>query len=327
MQKSFPRGLSACLALAMSAAFAQTPPAPKPAGLAFEVATIKPAPPLTPDLIASGKLHAGMSVDGARVDMGFFALSDLIRTAYKLKSYQLSGPDWLSAQRFDILGKMPEGATKEQVPEMLQALLADRFKLTSHRDTKEHSVYALVIAKTGLKMKEASPDVDTPPPATDDKKPGFTVGAGSNQMRVNPSADGKGATISGGGSGGAGPMKMSMGPNGTMHMEFKKMPIEGLVEMVSRFVDRPVVDSTELKGNFEVALDLSMDDMKAIAAKSGVAGMMGMPMSTAAPSDAASEPTSSIFTALSAMGLKLEARKAPIEIMVIDHAEKMPTEN
>jgi len=327
MRKSFFRGLSACLALALSAAFAQTPDpggAPKPAGLTFEVATIKPAPPLTPDLVASGKMHAGMSVDGARVDIGFFALSDLIRTAYKLKAYQISGPDWLSAQRFDILAKMPEGATKEQVPEMLQALLADRFKLTTHRDTKEHSVYALVVAKGGIKMKEAAPDADAPPPADDGKKGGLVVGAGSNQVRVSPNSDGKGATISGGAAGG---MKMSMGPNGTMRMEFKKMAMAGLVEMVSRFVDRPVLDMTELKGDYEVALDLSMDDLKSMAARSGVGAMMGMQMAGTAPPDSASEPTSSIFTALTAMGLKLESRKAPIEIMVIDHVEKMPTEN
>lgn len=318
------------MALAMSVAFAQAPDpnaAPKPAGLTFEVATIKPAEPLTPQLVASGKLHAGMSVNGARVDIGFFSLSDMIRTAYKLKSYQLSGPDWLSAQRFDILAKMPEGATKEQVPEMLQALLADRFKLTTHRDTKEHSVYALTIAKTGLKMKEAAPDPAVPPPAdADSKKGGFTVGAGTNQVRVNPNSDGKGATVTSA----AGAAKMSMGPNGTMHMEFQKMPIDGLVEMVARFVDRPVIDATELKGSFEVSLDLSMDDIKAMAAKSGMAGMMGMGMggdAARAPSDAASEPTSSIFTALQAMGLKLESRKAPVEILVIDHAEKMPTEN
>jgi uncharacterized protein (TIGR03435 family) len=333
MTKSLLRGFSTCLVLSTSLAFAQTSDtngAAKPAAMTFEVATIKPAPPLTPDLIASGKLHAGMSVDGARVDIGFFALGDLIRTAYKLKSYQLTGPDFLTGQRFDILAKMPEGATKEQVPEMLQALLADRFKLTSHRDTKEHSVYALVIAKSGLKMKEAGADADAPPPADDGKKGGLTVGAGSNQVRVTPAPDGKGATVSGGGNNGTGPMKMSVGPNGTMHMEFKKMPMEGLVEMVSRFVDRPVVDMTELKGSYEVALDLSLEDMKAMAAKDGVAvGPVGGPggPSTSAPADAASEPTSSIFTALTAMGLKLESRKAPIEIMVIDHVEKAPTEN
>src|SRR4051812_21312642 len=110
MRTSLLRGLCAGAALAM-AALAQTPAAPAPK--TFDVATIKLAPPMTPALVASGKIHVGMSVDGARVDIGFFALSDLIRTAYKIKTYQLSGPDWLNAQRFDILAKMPEGATKD----------------------------------------------------------------------------------------------------------------------------------------------------------------------------------------------------------------------
>jgi len=284
-------------------------------------------------------MHAGMAIDGARVDIGFFSLSDLIRTAYKLKSYQIEGPDWLNVQRFDILAKMPDGANKDQVPEMLQTLLADRFKLTIHRDTKEHSVYTLVPGKNGVKLKEAAPDPVAPASGPDaeadkgdkgEKKGGFTVGAGSSQMRVSPSADGKGATISGTGANGAGNMKMSMGPNNTMHMEFLQMQMAGLVEMVGRFVDRPVVDMTELKGKYEVALDLSMDDMKAIAARSGVAGMMGMPMGGGdgkPPADAASDPSSSVFVSLQQMGLKLESRKAPIEIFVIDHAEKMPTEN
>jgi uncharacterized protein (TIGR03435 family) len=324
MRKRLLGGFYAGLALAM-AALAQTPAAPAPRS--FDVATIKPAPPLTPELVASGKLHAGMSIDGARVDIGFFALSDLIRTAYKLKSYQVTGPDWLSAQRFDILAKMPEGATKDDVPQMLQALLAERFKLTFHRDTKEHSVYALVIGKNGLKMQPAAADPETPPPADDGKKGGFVVGAGSNQMRVNPNSDGKGATMSGPG----GTTKMSMGPNGAMHMEFMKMPMEGLVEMVTRFVDRPVVDMTELKGNYVVAFDLTMDDMKSMAAKSGVAAMMGMPMGGGdagrGPADAASDPSSSIYTSLTQLGLKLESRKAPIEILVIDRVEKVPTEN
>jgi uncharacterized protein (TIGR03435 family) len=212
---------------------------------------------------------------------------------------------------------------------MLQALLAERFKLTVHRDTKEHTVYALVQGKGGSKMKEAEPDVETPPPAESDaKKSGFTLGAGSNQMRVSPSGDGKGATISGGATG---MTKMSMGPNGTMRMEFAKMPMKQLVAMVGRFVDRPVLDMTELTGNYQVALDLSMEDMKNVARASGMGGMMMMGAAaggaSTAPSDTASEPTSSIFATIQQLGLKLESRKAPIELLVIDHVEKMPTEN
>ena len=137
MSKMFVRSICAGAALAVSAAFAQAPAAK----LTFEVASIKPAGPLDPAAIMSGKAHVGMKIDGARVDIGMFAISDLIRTAYKIKSYELISPDWMngmSAQRFDIMAKMPPGANKDQVPEMLQTLLAERFKLEFHKESKEH---------------------------------------------------------------------------------------------------------------------------------------------------------------------------------------------
>ncbi len=71
-----------------------------------------------------------MNIDAGRVDIGFLSLADLMQAAFKVKLHQLSGPDWMAAQRFDILAKIPEGATKDDVPQMLQALLAERFKLT-----------------------------------------------------------------------------------------------------------------------------------------------------------------------------------------------------
>src|SRR5689334_5388474 len=87
---------------------------------AFEVAAVKPAPPLDPAKIMTGKMHIGVTINAGRVDIGNLSLADLIRIAYKLKAYQLVGPDWMGAQRFDIQAKLPEGATKDQMPEMLQ---------------------------------------------------------------------------------------------------------------------------------------------------------------------------------------------------------------
>src|SRR5215470_18005259 len=137
--------------------------------LSFEVASIKPSQEITPALgkavIASGKLHIGMSVDAARVEIGFMSLADLIPIAFAVKPYQVSGPEWMKVQRFDILAKMPDGATKEQVPEMLQALLGERFKLKVHRENRDYAVYGLVVGKGGSKLKETPPDTD--PPASD----------------------------------------------------------------------------------------------------------------------------------------------------------------
>jgi len=100
-------------------------------------------------------------------------------------------------------------------------------------------------------------------------------------------------------------------------------------EALSRFVDRPVVDKTELKGNYQVALDISMEDMKNAARKAGVAVPGAAPASGDAglPSDAVSDPTGSVFTSVLQLGLKLEPRKTPLDLIVVDHAEKTPTEN
>ena len=116
--------ISAGLLLIASAAFAQTPAAP----LAFDVASVKLGTVDSAKILA-GQQHIGLKVEGNRVDIGISSLSELIGMAYKVKYYQVQGPDWLSptGQRFDILAKMPDGATKDQVPEMLQALLAERF--------------------------------------------------------------------------------------------------------------------------------------------------------------------------------------------------------
>lgn len=184
-------------------AFAQAPAAPV-AAPSFEVASIKPAPPIEPQKIMAGTLHIGMTIDSARVDIGNLSLADLIRTAYKVKPYQVSGPEWMGGLRWDIVAKMPEGGTREQVPAMLQALLAERFKLAIHHDSKDHAVYALVVGKNGLKMKEAEPDpVVAAPPAAEPTgtKPGMTVGTPDGQMKISPNSDGKGATIAGGSSG------------------------------------------------------------------------------------------------------------------------------
>jgi uncharacterized protein (TIGR03435 family) len=324
-----------CLA---AAALAQAPQ------LQFEVATIKPAPPVTAVAaqFKAGTIHAGMNIDGARVDIGFMSLADLITAAYKIKPFQITGPDWIKQERFDILAKMPDGATTEQVPEMLQSLLAERFKLAIHRENKDQNVYALVVGKNGPKMKESAPE-EPAAPATGapEAAPGpggrgpISIGTPDGRMTIQP--NGRGAVITGGRVG-MGSMRMNVSPNGGMRMEMSQMTMPTLADMLVRFMDRPVVDMTELKGKYDVALDLPMEELlnmaRAMAPAAGIpggpggGGVAGPGGPTGLAGVAASDPSgSSMFKAVQDLGLKLDPRKAPLETIVIDHIEKTPTEN
>jgi uncharacterized protein (TIGR03435 family) len=287
------------------------------------VATIKPAEPITPAAITSGKFHLGVNVQGSRVDIGYLSLAELIPIAFNVKGHQVSGPDWMKTQRFDILAKMPEGASREQMPEMLRALLEERFQLKVHHENREHGIYALVVAKGGPKLKESP--TETEAPATDSANSGITIGVGGNQIRVN--AGRGGSTVV---TGENRQIKMAMGPDGQMRMEMSKLTMAAFAELLTRFSDRPVVDMTELKGNYEVALNLSMEAMLNVARASGAvpAGIALGGRGEAGRVDA-SDPSgnNSILESVQQLGLRLDPRKAPVDVVVVDHVEKTPSEN
>ena len=272
--------------------------------VAFEVASIKPSEAMTPQKMMAGKMNIGMKVDGARVDIGYLGLTELITMAYRLKRHQLQGPDWMSAQRFDIQAKLP-------------------------------AMYALVVGKGGSKLKDADPDPDPATAVEAAPTKGtqtFTMGAAGGQTTVRMAQGGGGAVVTTGGSGGMGGARMEMGSDGMMHMELKKITMTAFSEMITRFVDKPVMDQTELKGNYKVTLDLAMSDMMgaARAAGAGMGVMMGGALGGGAGGGAgeASDPSGgSIFQSVQKMGLKLEPKKAPVEILVVDHLDKLPTEN
>src|SRR5262245_13533414 len=169
---------------------------------AFEVASIKEARP-SMESMQAGQFHVGMNINGSRADYGFMSLADLIPYAYRVKPYQLSGPSWMSETRWDILAKIPEGQPADRAPEMMRNLLAERFKLSVHRETREQSVYALVVGKAGLKIKEAALEEEP---------------SGGFNFRINN--DGSGATIS---SVATGTMRMTPSPNGGMQLHIAKI--------------------------------------------------------------------------------------------------------
>ena len=85
---------------------------------------------------------AGTHIDGSQVSFKFLSLNNYIAYAYRVKNYEISGPDWMASARFDITAKLPAGGSAKDVSAMLQALLEDRFQLKVHRESKELPVYA-----------------------------------------------------------------------------------------------------------------------------------------------------------------------------------------
>lgn len=290
---------------------------------AFEVASIKPSEPITPAMVASGKLHAGVKIDGKRVDMGNASMMQLICRAYDVKSYQVSGPSWmqgagLAGLRFDIVANLPEGATKEQVPQMLQNLLAERFKLAIHRDSKDQAIYAMVVGKGPLKIKESG----APPAAPDGAAPNPAV-TGSSSVSISQTKNG--AVVS---DGTGKSQKMTPSPDGkSMRFEITGATLAELAEGLTPMADHPIVDMTGLAGKYDVTLEISMQDLMNAARAAGAAVPPPAPADPSKPAEAASEPGGSLFTAIQALGLKLEPRKVPTPQIVVDHVEKMPTEN
>src|SRR4029077_6681215 len=121
-----------------------------PGNVKFEVASVRISQPM-----GTERADVGVHVDGAQVRMVALPMRDYIARAYRMKLYQVTGPEWLTSERFDVNAKLPAGSTPEQIPEMLQSLLEERFQIKLHREKKELPVYALSIGKPPLKIQES----------------------------------------------------------------------------------------------------------------------------------------------------------------------------
>jgi uncharacterized protein (TIGR03435 family) len=272
--------------------------------LAFEVASIKPAEPLSAERMMAGQQHISVNVDAARVDFSDVSLAELIRAAYRVKLYQISGPDWMTTARFDVVAKLPEGSKSDQVPEMMQTLLEERFHLVLHNSSKEMPVYALVVGKEGSKLKESVPDDGT-------DGAGAPAG-GRSGMGASPMST----------SGPNGSSTMLAGPNG-LHVSLKNMTVASMLDWLSRFTDRPVVDQTGLAGRYDLDLDVSRDEMLNAARGAG----MVIDAARRAPEGATDPGGDSVFGSVQKAGLKLEPRRLPLTLLVVDRLDKTPTEN
>jgi uncharacterized protein (TIGR03435 family) len=239
-----------CVILAALAAFGQMA-----APTAFEVASVKPN--------TSGSGSSRTSGTTGQLTITNRSLKELIEMAYSIQDFQLSAPDWLGSAKFDIVAKIPAGAGANQRPAMMRALLADRFQLAVHRESKEMPAYALVAARGGPKLQQVEP--------------------GGTNMNNN-------------------------GNNNSRQITAERVSMAGLAETLARIVEHPVVDRTGLQGVYKLKLEYAPDNAK----PDGPDGAAGP----------------SIYAALQEqLGLKLQTQKLPVEIIVVDRVERVPTEN
>jgi uncharacterized protein (TIGR03435 family) len=336
------RRLAIGLALTAISVFGQSKPtSAKPA---FEVATIKPAPPIDPakmlaTLQSGGKMPIGATIDSHRAEYLYLDLKSLMTYAYGVKPYQITGPDWMSTTRFDIVAKMPDGATKDDAPQMLQSLLEERFKLATHRTSAEHPVLALVVGKGGPKLKASTGT----PVAIDESAP---LKAGEMKMDgpegpVRAKIDlATGSSVVDMGLKGKMSYKMNMATQ-SMHLDFSMTTMAGFADMMTQLMTqlgggagggRQIVDMTGIKGNYDASLEISLVEIVALARSAGVNIPGAAPGAAAAEGNVpvAADPGgggTSVTDAVQSMGLKLESRKAVVDQLVVDHVEKTPTEN
>lgn len=270
------------------------------AKLEFEVASIKPSPPPAPGMGMVVGCRGGPGTnDPALYACQNISLSNLVTMAYRVAYYELSAPDWATMARFDLRAKVPEGATKEHLALMVESLLADRFKLAVHRESKEIQRYELTVAKNGPKFKEAA----SPPPA-DSRDAALTPGPLKSDKEGYP----------------------VIGPRGGMAIMYDKarlyqpeMTMTMLASQLSAQLRGPVVDATGLTGKYEISLYWSEGDSLRTAAPVPGGGPTPVnPVSTGPDLKQALQEQ---------LGLRVESKKGPVEFVIVDHAERTPSEN
>jgi uncharacterized protein (TIGR03435 family) len=282
-------------------ALAQSGEAP----LRFEVASVRPAPPP-----AGGGVRIRFSGGPGTQDPGLFTAENFNFLALVMKAYdlhwpfQVSGPSWMSGEMYNVTAKVPQGATKEQFRLMLQQLLAERFGLKVHRDTKVMPAYDLVVAKGGSKLKESAP-LTPADPGQPGPMPAGRLSMDENGFPVLPPGNGS----------------MMIMAHGKAVMRAHEETAGDIASRLAGQAQYPVTDATGLKGKYDYTLHWVSDR-----------GMVPRPPSDPtratpiAPAEVDEGPA--LFVAIQEqLGLKLEPRKGPVEILVVDHAEKTPTEN
>jgi len=288
---------------------------PPQAALKFDVASVKPAGPFDPQ--TTGRRRGGPgTADPTRVTFTRVNLGSLLRLAYSVDPDQVSGPDWLNDFNdpyvYTVTATMPAGTSQEQLNLMLQNLLAERFHLTLHHISKEVPGYELQVAEGGPKIHEYVPPAE---------------GAAAGDVPAGPDKDGF-PRLRGTAPGVA--FRMPAGSGWAMERARYRVPMSQFARSLGSAINEStgiaggsavpqVADKTGLSGIYEFTLEYA-----ALLVRPGAE-----PVSTPGIASDPGDIGPTIFVAVEKqLGLKLvKLKSVPIDVLVIDHADRVPTED
>jgi uncharacterized protein (TIGR03435 family) len=294
---------------------------------AFDAASVKVLDPAARP--SFGNTGGPGTADPGRIHWCCSPLITLLMKAYDIQTDQVSGPSWIfdfmGPNRYLIDATMPPDTTKAQFQSMLQNLLAERFHLAVHHETRNFPGYELVVAKDGPKLKAAVHDPNAPA----DGAPVKPMFAKDGRFQFPP-----------------GPRMGQMEGKGTLRLQAQEEPISALVASLGSMITQAlgtdlmtdlsapkarVTDKTGLAGKYDFTLEFACDGCRGLGAMA--ANLPIFAGRAQADPPAASEPAGSglpnIFVAFEKqLGLKLEKVKdVPLDVIVVDRVEKVPTAN
>ena len=271
----------------------------QPVAQSFEATSVKPASPAAARAWPTIRGGPGTS-DPARITFTNVTLISVLLRAYNVMPYQASGPAWLSSERYDITATIPAGTTKEQTARMLQNLLAERFGLALHHETRDLQGFELTVGKGGSKLKVSS---------------GGQTGA-SEEPDSPPKTDSNGFPVLN-----APGLEMMEGVRGKTVVSFlnaKAQPISALTDRLSREFRQPILDKTGLSGNFDFTLEFAPQPP----------GAAGPAPSMEGPPDTSDESGPNLLTAVQQqLGLKLNRAWIAVDVLIVDRANRLPIGN
>jgi uncharacterized protein (TIGR03435 family) len=277
--------LAAAIALSAISAFAAQNSSGQPT---FEVASIKPSNPPGGIVSRVGCGGGPGAKDPGLLNCVNMSASNLLMKAYDVQRFRLSAPDWMDSARFDITAKIPPETTMDQFRLMQQNLLAERFKLLLHHETRDLPIYELSVAKNGPKLKKTVLKEGEAPPSVSVR--GQLGSDGFPELPPNAS------------------MMIMMSDRASRQQLGENM--DSFARFLSSQLGGQVTDVTGITGKYDILLKWSEGRPRGLSED---------------PSPSEALPT--LIQAVQALGLKLEAKKGPVDILVIDHMEKTPTEN